>query len=379
MAEQKVADQAQNLSEQSYTRHWRNARVVVDYKALSHNLAKAKEYAPHSLIMAVIKANAYGHGMLNVAAHLQQADLFAVSMAEEAFALRAAGCLKPILVLHGFNTLDELEKFASLNIASVVQQQKQLTLLQQHTLSTPLEVWLKVDTGMNRLGISAELVEDFFAQLRQTDNVSKVYVMSHLSCADEPGNAINNKQIEAFIKVTNDIDVDCSLANSAAIMRLPKSHFEVVRPGIMLYGSSPFSDISAIELGLQAAMQFESELLDIKPLHAGEAVGYGGTFVAENDMNIGVVAVGYGDGYPRHAQNGTPVWINGQCCKLVGRVSMDSICIDLTGVDASSGDRVVLWGKELSVDDVARASNAIAYELLCNAGAAYLSYQGAHD
>lgn len=375
MSDLDVGEQPQGRSHQQDTRHWRNARVVINLDALSHNLNKVKEYAPKSQVMAVIKANAYGHGMLAVAAQLEQADSFAVSMAEEAFALRSAGCEKPILVLHGFTSIEELEKFSLLNIASVVQQQKQLTLLQDHTLSSPIDVWLKVDTGMNRLGISTELVEHFYAHLRQTKNVSKVYVMSHLSCADEPDNSINNKQIESFLKVTNDIDVDCSLANSAAIMRLPKSHFEVVRPGIMLYGSSPFNDISAAELGLQAAMQFESVLLDIKPLHAGDAIGYGGTFVAENDMTIGVVAVGYGDGYPRHAQNGTPVWINGQCCKLVGRVSMDSICIDLTGVDANSGDRVVLWGEELSVDEVARGSNAIAYELLCNAGAAYLSYQ----
>jgi alanine racemase len=375
MSDQDVGEQSQGSPHQQSSRHWRNARVVINLDALSHNLNKAKEYAPNSQIMAVIKANAYGHGMLTVAAQLEQADSFAVSMAEEAFALRSAGCEKPILVLHGFNSIEELEKFSSLNIASVVQQQKQLALLQEHALLSPIDVWLKVDTGMHRLGIPVDLVEDFYAQLRQTKNVSKVYVMSHLSCADEFNNSINNKQIESFVKVTNDIDVDCSLANSAAIMRLPKSHFEVVRPGIMLYGSSPYSDISAAELGLKAAMQFESVLLDIKPLHAGEAIGYGGTFVAENDMTIGVVAVGYGDGYPRHAQNGTPVWVNGQRCKLIGRVSMDSICIDLTGIDASSGDRVVLWGEELSVDEVAQGSNAIAYELLCNAGAAYLSYQ----
>ncbi len=160
------------------------------------------------------------------------------------------------------------------------------------------------------------------------------------------------------------------MANSAAIMRLPKSHFEIVRPGIMLYGSSPFSDVSAADLGLRAVMQFESILIDIKVVKAGESIGYGSTYTADKDITMGVVAVGYGDGYPRHAGNGTPVWINHHRCALLGRVSMDSLCVDLSDMDASMGDRVVLWGKELSVDEVAQCSDTIAYELLCNAGRA---------
>ena len=163
------------------------------------------------------------------------------------------------------------------------------------------------------------------------------------------------------------------MANSAAIMRLPKSHFDIVRPGIMLYGSSPFKETTATELGLKPVMQFESMLIDIKEVKEGEAIGYGGTFTCEKDTLIGVVAAGYGDGYSRHAKNGTPVWLNNLCCDLIGRVSMDSLCIDLTGVNAEIGDRVVLWGEELSVDDVARSCDSIAYELLCNAGAAYSS------
>lgn len=376
MGEQKVSGQLIEPSHKQVGRHCRNARIVINLDALSHNLTKVKEYAPHSLIMAVIKANAYGHGMLAVAAQLEQADMYAVAMPEEAFALRAAGCAKPILVLHGFNTVNDLEKFSSLGISTVVRHRRQLTLLQEHKLFSPIDAWLKVDTGMHRLGVSVDQVDEYFGLLRNTSNVSKVYVMSHFANADDSDHLLNIKQLEDFIKITNDIDIDCSMANSAAIVRLPKSHFEVVRPGIMLYGSSPFDDVSAAELGLQAVMQFESELMDIRLLHAGEALGYGGTFVADSDMNIGLVAAGYGDGYPRHAQNGTPVWINGQCCRLIGRVSMDSICIDLTGISASIGDRVVLWGNELSVDKVAQTSSSISYELLCNAGAAYFSCLG---
>ncbi|MCK5396591.1 MAG: alanine racemase, partial [Gammaproteobacteria bacterium] len=339
----------------------------------SNNLNRVREFSPQCQVMAVIKANAYGHGMLNAARQLDGADLFAVAMPEEAFALRASGCTKPVLVLHGFCSIEELEKFSALNISTVVYQSHQLNLLLQSKLSTPVDVWIKVDTGMHRLGVPVEDVDSYFGQLRNSASVEKVYMMSHFANADDEGNVINNSQLELFINVTNDIDTGCSMANSAAIMRLPKSHFEVVRPGIMLYGSSPFSDASADDLGLQAVMQFESELIDIKQINAGEAIGYGGTFVADKDLTMGVVAAGYGDGYPRHAKTGTPVWINGQYSDLLGRVSMDSISIDLTGVDAGIGDRAVLWGNELSVDKVAAASESIAYELLCNAGAAYFS------
>lgn len=360
------------MSQQS-SKQWRRASVSINLKALSHNLNKVREYASGCQVMAVIKANAYGHGMLAVAEQLADADMFAVAMPEEAYALRDAGCLKPIIVLHGFNDVDELKQFSKLNLSSVIHQQVQLDLLLKNTISSPIDTWLKVDTGMHRLGISMDVVDDFFGQLRNSKNVANVFLMSHFANSDCPDNNSNNSQLDNFFKVTNDIDVECSMANSSAIMRLPKSHFEVVRPGIMLYGSSPFHDTVAAELGLQAVMQFESILLDIKVVKAGESIGYGSTYTCDTDMTIGLVAVGYGDGYPRHAGNGTPVWINNKCCDLLGRVSMDSLCIDLTTVDASIGDRVVLWGDELSVDKVAAASETIAYELLCNVGTAYLA------
>jgi len=353
--------------------HWRRARVTLNSEALCHNLKRVREFSPNSWVMAVIKANAYGHGMLTAAAQLDGADMFAVAMAQEAFALRASGCVKPLLVLHGFSSTRELEKFSALNISTVVHQSQQLNQLLESQLASPLDVWLKIDTGMHRLGISSDDVEAYFSQLGGSANVENIYLMSHFANADDVGNELNNSQLELFINVTNDICSGRSMANSAAIMRLQQSHFEVVRPGIMLYGSSPFSDVSAADLGLRAVMQFESELIDIKPVKAGEAIGYGSTYIVEKDLLMGVVAAGYGDGYPRHAQNGTPVWLNGRCCDLLGRVSMDSISIELSGVAASIGDRVVLWGNELSVDEVAVASGSIAYELLCNAGAAHFS------
>ena len=351
-------------------RHWRRASVTINENSLSHNLSKVREYAPGCQVMAVIKANAYGHGMLVAAQQLVDADLFAVAMPEEAYALRADGCTKPILVLHGFCDVTELEQFSKLKLSTVVHQRVQLDLLLQHDVSSRLDVWIKVDTGMHRLGIPGHELETFFGQLRNCRNVNNVFVMSHFANADNVDDPLNNIQLTNIVNVTNDIDVDCSMANSAAIMRLPKSHFEIVRPGIMLYGSSPFSDVSADDLGLQAVMQFESILIDIKAVKAGESIGYGSTYTTDKDITMGVVAAGYGDGYPRHARNGTPVWINQHRSTLLGRVSMDSLCIDLSNIEASIGDRVVFWGEELSVDEVARCSDTIAYELLCNAGRA---------
>ena len=354
----------------SSSKRWRRASVSINSGALQNNLARVREYAPTSRVMAVIKADAYGHGMLATARQLTDADLFAVAMPAEAFALRADGCAKPVVVLHGFCDVDELNEFSRLKLSSVVHQQSQLDLLLKNNLAEPIDVWIKVDTGMHRLGIPVAELDTYFGQLRNCSNVSNVYVMSHFANADDVSNSLNNIQLEAFVKVTNDIDVDCSMANSAAIIANRQSHFEVVRPGIMLYGSSPFQDATAVSLGLQAVMQFESVLIDIKVVHAGEAIGYGSTYVADDDITVGIVAAGYGDGYPRHARNGTPVWLKGQRCALLGRVSMDSLCVDLSGVETSIGERVVLWGKELSVDDVAQFSDTIAYELLCNAGMA---------
>lgn len=350
----------------------RRASVHINTDALKHNLGKVTDYAPDTRVMAVIKAEAYGHGMLTAAEALDDAEMFAVAMPEEAYVLRESGCNKPIIVLHGFRDIEELQKFSDLGLSSVIHQQAQLTCLLDHRLSSPIDCWLKVDTGMHRLGIQPERVDAFFGQLKNCSNVADVFLMSHFACADEIDKINNNNQIESFIKVTNDIDVKCSMANSAAVMRLPKSHFEVVRPGIMLYGSSPFAGVPAQELGLQAVMQFESILLDVKQVRAGESIGYGASYTCETDMTVGIVAAGYGDGYPRHAVNGTPVWINDHVCDLLGRVSMDSLCIDLRAVDATIGDRVVLWGQELSVDQVAQCSGTIAYELLCHAGAACL-------
>ncbi|MCK5394854.1 MAG: alanine racemase [Gammaproteobacteria bacterium] len=358
------------MTEQS-PKQWRRAKVKINLDALSSNLGKVREYAANSQIMAVIKADAYGHGMLSAAKVLIDADMFAVAMPEEAYALRSDGCTKPIIVLHGFSNVTELQAFSELGISSVVHQQFQLDCLLEAKLASAIDCWLKIDTGMHRLGIQVDEVDAYYAQLSMCFNVADVFLMTHFSHSDVTVNINNYNQLSSFINVINNVDVSCSMANSAAIMRLPKSHFDVVRPGIMLYGASPFKDVTAAELGLQPVMQFESMLIDIKVVKAGESIGYSSTFTCDKDITVGVVAAGYGDGYSRHAKSGTPVWLNDKCCDLIGRVSMDSLCIDLTGVDAKIGDRVVLWGDELSVDEVARSCDSIAYELLCSAGAAH--------
>jgi alanine racemase len=356
------------MSEQD-SPHWRRASVTINQSAIQHNLQRAREFAPGCQVMAVIKANAYGHGMLPTARLLSDADMFAVAMPEEAYALRADGCDKNIIVLHGFSNEQELRQFSAQGLSTVIHQQIQLQQLLDTDLDRPLDCWLKIDTGMHRLGVSPDVAESCLEALQDCENVKSLYVMSHFANADHPDNKLNINQIDNFIKVKNKFSFERSMANSAAIMRLPASHFDVIRPGIMLYGSSPFADVSASELELEPVMQFESVLIDIKTIPAGGSIGYGSLYTCEQDKTVGIVAAGYGDGYPRHADNGTPVWINGTCCNLLGRVSMDSLCVDLTGIEAVIGDRVVLWGKELSVDVVAVSCDTISYELLCNAGA----------
>lgn len=357
----------------------RRASIIIDDNALQHNLERVKAYAPDAKCMAVIKANAYGHGLLGVASILSQVllntDYLAVAMPAEAFELRRAGIKQAIVVLHGVKNIDELGACSNQGIDIVINQMWQLDLLEQWSQSLAiasekplLNVWLKIDTGMHRLGISADDVTRAFSRIVAIKTLHLEALMSHFSSSDEIEKDINNIQLRNFIELNTSLYKSLSMANSAAIISLPASHLDVVRPGIMLYGSSPFLDKTAAQLDLKPVMNFESELIAIYSLKKGDAIGYGATWVCPQDMLVGIVAVGYGDGYPRHAKSSTPVWLNGTRCGLLGRVSMDSICIDLRGVEASVGDRVVLWGKELSVDEIAICAQTISYELLCHAG-----------
>lgn len=352
--------------------HTRTAQISIDAEALRHNLQRAKTYAPDSKVIAVIKANAYGHGVYRAAEALSEADAFALATPNEAISLRQSGISKPLMVFQGFSSLDELKALAELDIQVVVHQLRQIDLLEQ-LINEKVDVWLKIDTGMHRLGIPIEKAASSYQRIKDCKSVKQVRLMTHFGNADVPDHVMNRKQWSAFSNVHESLgEGEASMANSAALIMMPKSHLQWVRPGIMLYGSSPVIGKTANELGLKPVMQFESKLLAVQSLKKDDVVGYGSTWQCQEDMLVGVVAAGYADGYPRHAKTGTPVWINNTLCSLIGRVSMDSLCVDLRGVDVEIGDRVVLWGKELSVDVVAEHAGTIGYEILCHAGASLL-------
>ncbi len=317
--------------------------------------------------MAVIKANGYGHGQLRVARALAAADAFAVSCIEEALTLREAGIRKPILLLEGVFEVAELPLCSRLDLAIAVHDLSQVEMLEYARLERPLTVWLKIDTGMHRLGIVPEQAIAVWRRLRECPAVdSAIPLMSHLARADERDADYTLKQVQIFKEICRLLPGERSLANSAGVLGWPQTHFDWVRPGLMLYGVSPFADTLAEEEGLQAVMTLSTRLIAVKRLCRGEPVGYGGTWVCPEDMEVGVAAIGYADGYPRHAPSGTPVLVNGRRAGLAGRVSMDMLGIDLRQHPAARvGDPVILWGRGLPVEIIAGAAGTIPYTLLC--------------
>ena len=352
----------------------RNARATIDTSALKHNYQLAKELAPDSRAMAVIKADAYGHGMLQAAEALSEADGFAVSHLNEAVALREAGVRLPITVFQGCQTSSELNRAVELNLRPVVHNRRQVEIFEQSGVSG-LALWLKVNTGMGRMGVQMEEAGELWGRLERSGQ-AELGLMSHFANADVPELASNQQQIRHFNSLANVFSAPTSFANSSALIAFPESRGDWVRPGIMLYGASPLAHKSADELGLRPVMRFRSNVTALNQLKKGEGIGYGHTWHCPENMPVGVVSVGYGDGYPRHAGTGTPVWVNGQSTQLVGRVSMDVICIDIRDVECQVGDEVELWGTEVAVDDVARSADTIAYEILCSAGKCRVSPGG---
>ncbi len=295
------------------------------------------------------------------------ADAFAVACLEEGLALREAGVNRPILLLEGVFEAMELPLCARHDLQIAVHHPEQALMLERARLARPVRVWLKLDTGMHRLGLEPDTAPTLFQRLRQSPAVvPDIGWMSHLARADERDCDYTLRQLQLFEAATADLPGERSLANSAGILGWPQTHFDWVRPGIMLYGASPFVDSLAADEGLQPVMTFHTRLISIKRLRKGEPVGYGGTWRCPEDMDVGVAAVGYGDGYPRHAPSGTPVLINGRETPLIGRVSMDMITLDLRGhPEARLDDRVTLWGGGLPVERIAQAAGTIAYPLLC--------------
>jgi len=341
----------------------RKTEALINLDFIRKNYALAGALAPQSKNIAVIKANAYGHGLLRVAEALQDvAPAFAVAIIDEALELRAAGISQPLLVLEGANDVEACEVAAANKLSLVVNNQEQVSQLLQSRIDVPL--WLKVDTGMHRLGFAPDELQTTLDQL--SGGTSDVAVIcTHLACADELASDVTQKQLDRFKACVAGLDLPSSISNSAGILAWPESHADWNRPGYMLYGGSPMTTDIEPASGLQPVMTLRSEIIAIAAVAAGESVGYGAHWTASESSVIGTVAIGYADGYPRHAPNGTPTLVNGKVAPLVGTVSMDMITIDLTTHEnAAVGDAVELWGQTIPVNDIARRSDTIGYELL---------------
>jgi len=349
---------------------YRPAKAYLNLPALKHNLRCVQRLAQESKVLAVIKANGYGHGIERVAHQLSGADAFGVASIDEAMLLRQKGFLHRILLLEGLFSESEIPVITQNRLDVVIHSDYQLNWLLNSHLTVQLSVWIKVDTGMHRLGFDTQQLASVIAKLERSDNPFSIHVMSHFSSADEKASTakdFTHKQMAKFSTVTQSYQYPKSLANSAGLVFYPESHYDWVRPGICLYGAGSFAEASPQLASLEPVMQLESEIIALKTIQKGESVGYGNTWVANRRSVIAVIAIGYGDGYPRHAPSGTPVLIHGERLPLVGRVSMDMITVDLTDIqsDALIGDKVVLWGNDLTVDEVAACSGTIGYELLC--------------
>ncbi|TCO80874.1 alanine racemase [Plasticicumulans lactativorans] len=346
----------------------RPATAVIDLAALRHNLGRVRALAPHARVFAVVKADGYGHGAARLLPALGDADALAVACIEEALALRAAGATQPVLLLEGVFEADELALCAEHGFEIAVRDEAGLRLLEAARLPRPLKTWLKLDTGMHRLGIDPRHTRAFVERLRACPAVAdELGVMSHLASADDPAHAQTAQQLASFEAATTGLPVRRALSNSAGVLAWPAAHHDWVRPGIMLYGCSPMLGQTGPDAGLKPVMTFSTGLIQVKTVARGETIGYSGTFTCPADMRVGIAAVGYADGYPRHAPTGTPVLVNGRPSRTLGRVSMDMLCVDLTDhPEAQLGDRVTLWGEGLPAERIAEAAGTIAYEILCN-------------
>ncbi|MDA9981948.1 alanine racemase [Gammaproteobacteria bacterium] len=340
------------------------ARINLD--ALHHNLQQVRILAPSSSVVAVVKANAYGHSAVGVAQSIEgQVDAFAVAGIGEADELIAAGITRDILLLSGFHQDTDIAGISEQGLIPVIHSWQQIDQLVSTSVSRPLRVWLKFDSGMHRIGFDPEEVGAAVGRLQQIPQVVLNGLMSHLASADDRDSTCTDSQIDVFTATTAPYHFEKSLANSAGVCAWPRSHHDWVRPGIMLYGCSPMLERDDAAAGLSPVMSLCSRIIAVKRLKQGDRIGYGGDWCCPENMSVGVVACGYGDGYPRHAPSGTPTWIKGRRAPLVGRVSMDMLTVDLRGLDSAGvGDEVELWGGHISATEVAALSGTISYEIL---------------
>lgn len=355
----------------------RPARALIDLDALRHNYRLARELSG-ARALAVVKADAYGHGAVRCAQALEaEADGFAVACIEEALVLREAGIRAPILLLEGFFEADELTLIEQHDLWCVVHAQWQVEAIEQARLSRPITLWLKLDSGMHRVGLHPAEYQDAYRRLLASGKVSKIVLMSHFARADELDCGRTAEQLAVFQQAREGLSAEVSLRNSPAVLGWPQVPSDWVRPGIMLYGATPFEDAQEQAASLQPVMTLESKVISVRELPAGEPVGYGARFIADRPTRVGVVAMGYADGYPRHAPTGTPVAVDGQLTRLIGRVSMDMLTVDLTDLpQAGLGSRVELWGKRVLASDVATAAGSIPYQIFCNLRRVPLQYVG---
>jgi alanine racemase len=343
-------------------------RAVIEPRALRDNLTTIRERVRRARVMAVVKANAYGHGLVPTALSLPDADAFAVARLEEGLALRAAGITHPIVLLEGVFTAEQLLEAARHGFELVIHDALQVELLEEMTGSHRFVLWIKIDTGMNRLGFPPR---EFAAALERVRRLQpaplEIRLLTHLACADERDGRMTNEQLARFREATRGLDYSVSIANSAGIFGSTKVVGDWVRPGLALYGASPFADSTATQLGLTPVMSLESSVIAVRRLTTGETVGYGAAWAAPRDSLIAIIAAGYGDGLPRGLPGGTPVLVGGVRAPLVGRVSMDMIAADITGFpEVHVGTPAVLWGPGLPVEEIARHAGTIPYELLCS-------------
>ena len=352
----------------------RPARALIDLAALRHNYRLARQLHG-GRALAVVKANAYGHGAVRCAQALaDEADGFAVAFLEEALELRAAGIRQPILLLEGVFAAAELAEVTRHGLWTVIHHEAQIAMLECTALAAPIHVWLKINSGMNRAGFLPAAVDGAWQRLRASGKVADITLMTHFARADEPQVITTEAQVSRFDAATAHLPGARSLANSGAILGWPQARRDWARPGILLYGADPMPDEGH---GLQPVMTLESAVMAVREIAAGEALGYGARFIAERDTRVGLVAMGYADGYPRGVADGTPVAVDGLPTRIIGRVSMDMLTVDLTDLpDAGIGSGVELWGRQVPVNRVARAAGTIAYELLCNVKRVRFSYSG---
>jgi alanine racemase len=341
--------------------------AAIDTHALRHNLKTIRERARGARVMAVVKANAYGHGLVPTALALAEADAFGVARLEEGLALRAAGITQPIVLLEGVFAPEHLLEAARHGFDLVVHDMLQIELLEESSSPQRFLLWIKIDTGMNRLGFRPSEFATALERIRRLQpSPLEIRLLTHLARADEQDNVVTRQQVARFKEATQGIDYTVSIANSAGVFGTLPLGCDWVRPGIALYGGSPFGDRTGVELGLQPVMSLETSVIAIRQVPKGETVGYGGAWRAQRDSVVAIIAAGYGDGLPRNLPSGTPILIGGRRAPLVGRVSMDMIAVDVSELpDAHVGTPVVLWGNGLPVEEIARHAGTIPYELLC--------------